>query len=1027
MNRNLLAFGLLVLSLSQDRLQAAPRSAQVPDPATVNAYQEFWSAFEDYDSHHQALEQGKFFGQWDQIRHEWTYQDQTQREQQLDVLREAVKRYKQHLIDTPDAGNAAYVKLNLAQIMNKIGQLQDEKSSGAGRESKREALAILASLQNENPGFAMSEESQYLRATILESLEQAETALPIWKNLSKSAKSSLYGVHASIAIGDHAFAKERPAEALSAYQEGAKLLSRISTPDKDFETLRIQYRLAWAAYRAADLELCIQTSQELLEPGREFRQLSVKRRVELDAAELLGDALFELDDMKKTKLVLQKNMIRPYAGAIGFKLMSRLVSMPTKGRLIEVGQFIVERFPQAPEMPEILTLLASAYKEENRGEDHLATLERLALMLPTSSLWRNQQRTDPELIKKMELRALAANNLLAAHYYEQGITQNNAPSFKSASTYYETLLRFNPQDADAETWQLRRAHCFYFGSNWQAADQAYEDFKSKKVSVANLEVAFYQQALAREKLWRESLQKTIGDRGEPQRNPLVIERLRSFENIVDGFADRFPNKAQSNDLLLLVASANRDMGKFNQAERYWNRTLLSEPTAAQRTLAIRGLIQAKIKSGSPHAVSALTESHLKLENWQELGPTFRDELLGVLATSARESSDDLNKKGKVLEAGKILLRVSEDFPSIPDRDTLYRDGAYLLAIAGDWKSSYQASDAYLTQAKSSQKEADMIYLKARSLEYQMRFAEAAEAHLSLAQRFRSYNKSSESVRRAEDLAKAEDDLALAGRAALASAAFAKTEDLKLSAHKRAVAYYSEAKEWNSALETLELAQRHAHRAADRLPLALDKARVFEAKSDLKKALPIYQQVLKEAAQKEEDLDRDTYSRVAGEAAFQLGEDARREFEDFELTKGFSTLALRIQEKSQKLDQSLQYYNRAIQSKDPEWSSRARYGAGQLAETMSQNIKSALAKNNSELSAGESKSFFEQSQRWQKLSQEYFSQNILARHREPYRYKNSVWMERSALKIPGLQAREGGSDPSEVPSAMGASQPFQWSH
>lgn len=1026
MNKPSLSLGLLFLALHQSPVRAEALLKSLPDPASVNAYEQFWSTFEDYDTHHRALEQGKFFGAWDQVRHEWAYQDQKQREEQLDILQEAARRYKQHLLSTPDASNAPYVKLNLAQILNKIGQIEEEKSAGRGRDSKREALALLAGLEQESPGFPLVEETRYLRASILESLDQSESALVLWKKLSQQAKSSLYGVHASIAVGDHAFAKERPAEALQAYKKAASVLEQISAPDKEFETLRLHYRIAWAAYRAADLELCVQTSQLLLEPGREFRQLSVKRRVERDAAELLGDALFELDDMKKSKAVLQKNMIRPYAGAIGFRLMTQLISMPTKSRLIEVGQFMVENFPQAPEMPEILTLLASTYKEERRTEEHLATLERLALMLPSASLWRNQHKNDPEALKSMEAKALAANGLLAAHYYEQGISQNNGPSFKSAASYYETLLKFDPQSPEAESWQLRRAHCFYFASQWQKADEAYEEFKSRRVATANLEVAFYQQALAREKLWRESLQKSVGARSEPQKNPIVVERLRGFEAIVDAFADRFPNRPHTNDLLLLVASANRDMGNFKQGERYWNRTLLSEPSSAQRTLAIRGLIQAKIRGEGPHDVYKLTENYLKLENWQELGSTFRGELLGILSTSARDSSEELNKKGQVREAGQLLVDVCREFPDIPDRDTIYRDGAYLLAIAGDWQSSSQAATAYLG-GPTRERDADMIYLKARSMEYQMRFAEAAATHLELAERFPSYGKASESVRRAEDLALAEDDPGLAGRAALASVPFAKTDSAKLAVEQRAAKHFFAAKDWDRSLDTLQKAKRHARSLAEQLPLQLEMARVYEAKSELKKALPIYEQLVQTAGRKQEDLDQDIFRRISGEAAFQLGEADRKEFEDFELQSNFGSLAGRVEEKSQKLEKSLEHYSRAIQSRDPEWSSRARYGAGQLAEQMAQEIKSALAKTQDDLKAAESKTLADQAERWQKLAQEYFSQNVLAKHREPHRYKESVWMERSAMRVSGLQSKGSNAEREEVPAALGSSQPFQWSH
>jgi hypothetical protein len=128
-----------------------------------------------------------------------------------------------------------------------------------------------------------------------------------------------------------------------------------------------------------------------------------------------------------------------------------------------------------------------------------------------------------------------------------------------------------------------------------------------------------------------------------------------------------------------------------------------------------------------------------------------------------------------------------------------------------------------------------------------------------------------------------------------------------------------------------------------------------------------------------------------------------------------------------LERSLDYYAKAIATQDPEWASRARYGAGQTAEKMSQSIRNALA-NSDRSSDDDSRSMQDQAQRWQSLAQEFFSQNLLARNKEPHRYKDSVWMEKSAMKLSGMAA--GGpktEEKTEVPASVGTSTPYMWSH
>jgi len=1019
----ILGMGLLFSQL----LHAASLRPEVPDPASVQAYGQFWLAFDDYENHRRKNAQSQNMGAWDQIRKEFSFQDATARDREIDLLQEAAARYKQHLENHPQASNAPYVKLNLAQIHANIASLRDEQSPKSGNENRKTALSILAEIHKEHPAFTLQEESQYLRATLLEGLGQNETAFSIWQTLAAKARSSIFGVHAFLAVGDHHFSKEKPQDALKAYQKGQKILQSLDVKDKDIEQLRFQYRIAWSAYRSAELEQCIETAVELLEPGHEFRNLRIKQRVESDAVELAGDALFEKDDMQTIRSTLQNKLIRGHAAAIGLRIMNRQMGLENKEKLLEIGPFLVDNYPKAKEMPEILMLLANVYKEQKLNERHLATLERLSLLLPANSLWRNHQQADPQVIQSMEEKSLAATQMLAAQSYEQGMVQGSPASFKTALTYYDNLIRSKPQHAEAETWKLRRAHCLYFSDQWTEADSAYETFKNdRQVTAANLEVASYQQILAREKIWRQSLQKTASNRGTPGKDPLVVEKLRKLEQGVDEFADRFPGRPHTVDLLLLAASANRDLNSFVEAEKYWSRSLLSDPSPGQRTLAIRGLVQARIRNGTPQDIVAITRNYLKLENWGELGSNFGGELKGVLSTAAKDAGESLNKKGEVTEAGRLLLSLAEEFPDLPDYDSIYRDGAYYLAIGGAWGEAQKASEKYLAKNNSS-RAADLLYLMARSQEYQMRFRDAANTHLALVERYPRYNRSPGSIQRAEELAIAEDEYRTAGRAAMLAVQYQKNLDSRYAAMIRASGHYKQTQAWDQALYALQEAQKISRQPGTKLKTKMEIARLMLAKGDRDQAATLYRQLAQETAKRQENIDRATFQSIAGEANYQLAEFERHSFEAIAASPEPGINEQKVEEKGLRLERSLDYYAKAIATQDPEWASRARYGAGQTAEKMSQSIRNVLA-NRDRPSDGDSRSMQDQAQRWQSLAQEFFSQNLLARNKEPHRYKDSVWMEKSAMKISGMAP--GGpktEEKAEVPASVGTSTPYMWSH
>ena len=1015
MNKHFLVLSLLFSGMP---LHAQDIREEPIEDKSLEAFGGYWRAFDDYENHKFVTSKGQQFEAWDKLKTEWRSQERALTQAQMDDLKSAIKRYDNQLKEHPTASSTPYARLNLAQVLTKAGSLQESEKSA--EIYHKQALAVLADLNKNMPGFTLNDEALYLRATILENLNNHEAALNVWQSLARDGQDSIYTVHANIAIGDSNFGKEKAANALKSYKAASAVLGRIRSPEADFEKLRVNYRLAWAAYRTADLDESLVAAQNLLHPESDFKRISLQKRMTADACDLIGDTLFEQDKTNKTMDFLQKDILRPYASTIGLRVLSRLASNPTPTASIELADFLLDKYPAAKEAPEIATILADVYRKTRQEQKYIATLERLSLMLPRTSVWRVQHKNDPNLLAGMESKALNANQLLAGKFYENGMVQGSQSSFETARTYYDSLLKFSPQHAEAETWELRRAHCLYFANHFEDADKAYEAFKERgTVTAENLEVAFYQQTLSREKVWRQSLAKF--DESGIKPNASSMAKLHKLQDNISAFADRFPNRSHVVDLLLLAASANRDLNDFSSAEGFWNRALLSEPSQAQRTLAIRGLVQSKIKGGKAEETLALTRNYLKLENFDQLGVGFQGELIGVVATSVKETAANLNAKGKIFEAGQLLLAVANEFPSIPDHDVIYRDGAYYMALAGNWKESETAANQYLAERKPKGNTEDLLYLKARALEYQLRFHKAAEAHLALAQEYPKYAKALPAAQRAEGLAAAEDDYKLAGKAASLVSNYQTTPEGKTEALLRSADYYAKAKAWPESLQILAKAENQSRSPSYKLKVELQVAKVWNAQGQTEKALATYKRLAVDTENRKEDLDKSLYRSIIGESNFLLGEALQKDFEKVDEAGNPNSLN-RLKFKGGKLEESLKLYNKAIAADDSEWSSRARFNAAQLAENMSQAIRNVISKSDSKTD----RTLDDQAKRWLQVSQQYHTQNLMARQKDPYRYRDIVWIERSALKASGLQPQLEPASRS-LPSALDTTQPYQWSH
>jgi hypothetical protein len=470
------------------------------------------------------------------------------------------------------------------------------------------------------------------------------------------------------------------------------------------------------------------------------------------------------------------------------------------------------------------------------------------------------------------------------------------------------------------------------------------------------------------------------------------------------------------------------MEKFDGASRFWQRALVSQPSAAQRGIAIRGMIFANMKNGSAGDVVELVRRFLKLEDWRALGLNLGNELRGVLSAAALDEGKRLNDAGKVLEAGLLMTQIAQEFSELPDRDRIYRDGSYMLAIAGDWARAQKAAEGYFKSGLLKNR-ADMTYLLARAHEYQIRLHDAAAKYLELGEKYPRHARAATSLQRAEKLALAEGDYALAAQAAAAQGEQAAKEADRLAHYGRAVEHLEKADNPDKALSLARKRLRSSGSVGERLRSRLLVARTTYMAGSEQEGLDELAIIAKEVERSRNKLGADEYAALTGEANFQLAEEARRKFDDFRIVERGGPVAGNLNTKSKYFEELVSGYDKAAAAGDPRWAARSRYQLATAAQSFADEIAGIPNKTEENQTLRSQNRYKATVDRLQAMARKYLSTNVLAARKDPTKYKDNEWIDKSSRQLGGEDAASlgGAAKRTEVvPTAVQDNMPLQWS-
>ncbi len=1005
-------------------------NGDIPDPEAISAYKRFWDAFQVYERQRKQAAVTEYQSARETLERNYSKSEKDALDNRLSTIEKAIKRYHETLEKAPDTSVRPYVLLNLAQMYAEKSFLIHENGKDTDNSATKLAISTLDDVERGHANFPKISDALYLKAMLLETNGDKKDAYPIWQKLAESGINR-FALHANLVIGDIEFDKASPEKAVKYYHNARDILTKLDAQDQGIDDIRIGYRLAWASFKANEYNETLDAIRTALARDNLAKAGPQRDKMVHDLGDLTAYALFAKNNDAQTRTLLSNRNFQPVGPRASIALMSQYIDAKLYEKASDVGVIAVTQFSNSQEFPEILRLKATADDKAGRPLAKVEALEKLSLLLPTKSLWRLRHGENSLLTKSMEDLARNAAEFVATAYYQDGMASNNPKKFSMAASHYRILLDDQPNSEKAPSLRLNIANSEFFAGNYPEAERLYTELVTALKTPEDVLInAYYQRALTFEKLWRSEFEASVQRKTSLTDNQRLISKLNQLEAAAEDHANRFPNQSRSVDLLLVAAGANRDQNRFTEASRFWQRALLSNPSSGQRAIAIRGLVFVKIRSGSAPEVIETASNFLKLEPNSNSYGTLRKELLGVVYSAASDESTRLAKKGSSEDAGTLLLQVVSDFEDIPNRDQMWRDGAYFLAISGNWGRAQASAENYL-KTKHKRFGGDMTYLLARAHEYQLRFAEAVKAYIQVAEKHPNHVRASAALERAEKLALADNNYGLAGRASELRAQLEKNRSGRLSSLQNAINMYSLAGQMKQAMAVAERRRASSKTTSDKLGAELLVAQIRYQSGDKQVAVDDLDTLAKQIERSRAELGP-AYKRLAAEANMLLGEHALKAFKDIRIDGSTTNVATKVEKKSVLFSELASRFDKVASLEQADVSPKARFLVAQAAADFSDEITSIPTRTGEPTSLRNQTRFNQNVTRLRDLAQKYHGNNLLAKQRSPAIYSRNEWISRSALALTGNPS--GGSKNADLSSkvdqlstASSTESPVQWSH
>ena len=411
---------------------------------------------------------------------------------------------------------------------------------------------------------------------------------------------------------------------------------------------------------------------------------------------------------------------------------------------------------------------------------------------------------------------------------------------------------------------------------------------------------------------------------------------------------------------------------------------------------------------------------LALEDWSTLGDDLKNELLLVLSSVISKEAADLMKQGEIENAANVMVDNAKEVKDLPNKDKFLRDGAYNLAIAGNWAKAEEIALEH-QQSENGKFRDDSLYLLARSQEYQLKFADAASNYYALAQKYPKHTRSMVALERAEKIASSEGNHDLAGSAAEMMANRTRDSQKRFAIYTRAANHYIKANKNEKSYQIASKAQKTSRGKVQNLKARILQAKILNANGQLTESEELATKIKTTAYAAKPNLGRKNWSEIVSEASFITAQSTQEKFDTFHLDE--IKIQVTISEKSVLFERLYDQYIEIIKTESPNHAPKARFLLAQSSEEFAGELVTVLSKNES-ISYSRKQQIIGQSKKLMNIAKKLHGDNLLAQTRKPSLYKNNPWIKKSLI-IAGKTKKVDNRNETLLPNTVDLKLPSNW--
>jgi tetratricopeptide (TPR) repeat protein len=318
----------------------------VAESEALSAYKRFWDAFRDYEIKSRRASVEEYQKTMEGLESLYEKDEKDSSDKKISLLIGAIKKYRDNIEKISANESRPFVLINLAQTYIELSAIQMSLGQPSeANENRKNALLTLQEIENNHPDFNHLSQSMYLRASILEANDDNKASLVIWKKLSEKNKDQ-FGLHANLVMGDKEFENAAPEGAIKYYQRANEILQTLAGKERSLDELRVNYRLAWANFKAGKFQASLNAIARVINPEIISNTVRQRQKILTDLGDLTAYCLFAQDNLQKTEEVLSARAYRLVGPQAALTLIQQYLTSNSANKAADIGKIASDAFLQ---------------------------------------------------------------------------------------------------------------------------------------------------------------------------------------------------------------------------------------------------------------------------------------------------------------------------------------------------------------------------------------------------------------------------------------------------------------------------------------------------------------------------------------------------------------------------------------------------------------------------------------------------------------------------------------------------------